>query len=209
MSVLNKGGSNAATVAAATSAALAASAAIRQQKNLPVNLDDFGRDLNLQKRMDMDRRAAARQRRRARSDSKRMSAAKNNVSYTKIEGESSTDESDDESEAYKSSRDLVLQTAEGIFSDAAQEYSQLSLVKERFEKWKRLYPGSYRDAYMSLSIPAIFSPYVRLELLKWDPLHEDVDFYDMRWSVSTYVALDDSCIFAHTCVLNSHLVDFS
>lgn len=182
MSVLNKGGSNAATVAAATSAALAASAAIRQQKNLPVKLDDFGRDLNLQKRMDMDRRAAARQRRRARSDSKRMSASKNNVSYTKIEGESSTDESDDESEAYKSSRDLLLQTAEGIFSDAAQEYSQLSLVKERFEKWKRLYPGSYRDAYMSLSIPAIFSPYVRLELLKWDPLHEDVDFYDMRWS---------------------------
>lgn len=181
MSVLKKGGSNAATVAAGTSAAVAASAAIRQQKNLPVKLDDFGRDLNLQKRMDMDRRAAARQRRRARSDSKRMSAAKNNVSYTKIEGESSTDESDDESKAYKSSRDLLLQTAEGIFSDAAQEYSQLSLVKERFEKWKRLYPGSYRDAYMSLSIPAIFSPYVRLELLKWDPLHEDVDFYDMRW----------------------------
>lgn len=181
MSVLKKGGSNAATVAAATSAAVAASAAIRQQKNLPVKLDDFGRDLNLQKRMDMDRRAAARQRRRARSDCKRMSAAKNNVSYTKIEGESSTDESDDESKAYKSSRDLLLQTAEGIFSDAAQEYSQLSLVKERFEKWKRLYPGSYRDAYMSLSIPAIFSPYVRLELLKWDPLHEDVDFYDMRW----------------------------
>lgn len=181
MSVLKKGGSNAATVAAATSAAVAASAAIRQQKNLPVKLDDFGRDLNLQKRMDMDRRAAARQRRRARSDSTRMSAAKNNVSYTKIEGESSTDESDDESKAYKSSRDLLLQTAEGIFSDAAQEYSQLSLVKERFEKWKRLYPGSYRDAYMSLSIPAIFSPYVRLELLKWDPLHEDVDFYDMRW----------------------------
>lgn len=181
MSVLKKGGSNAATVAAATSAAVAASAAIRQQKNLPVKLDDFGRDLNLQKRMDMDRRAAARQRRRARSDSKRMSAAKNNVSYTKIEGESSTDESDDESKAYKSSRDLLLQTAEGIFSDAAQEYSQLSLVKERLEKWKRLYPGSYRDAYMSLSIPAIFSPYVRLELLKWDPLHEDVDFYDMRW----------------------------
>lgn len=181
MSVLKKGGSNAATVAAATSAAVAASAAIRQQKNLPVKLDDFGRDLNLQKRMDMDRRAAARQRRRARSDSKRMSAAKNNVSYTKVEGESSTDESDDESKAYKSSRDLLLQTAEGIFSDAAQEYSQLSLVKERFEKWKRLYPGSYRDAYMSLSIPAIFSPYVRLELLKWDPLHEDVDFYDMRW----------------------------
>jgi hypothetical protein len=34
---------------------------------------------------------------------------------------------------------------------------------------------------MALSVPAIFSPYVRLELLKWDPLHEDVDFFDMKW----------------------------
>ena len=34
---------------------------------------------------------------------------------------------------------------------------------------------------MSLSAPAIMSPYVRLELLKWDPLHEDADFSEMKW----------------------------
>ncbi|KAL1196271.1 Transcriptional repressor ILP1 [Cardamine amara subsp. amara] len=34
---------------------------------------------------------------------------------------------------------------------------------------------------MYLDVPSIFSPYVRLELLKWDPLHQDVDFCDMKW----------------------------
>ncbi|KAL2930487.1 Transcriptional repressor ILP1 [Bienertia sinuspersici] len=176
LSVLGKGGGN-----VTTSAAQAAAAAIKQQHNFPVKLDEFGRDENLQKRMDMARRSDARQRRRARLDRKRMSNVGNDSSYLRMEGESSTDESDNEGGAYKSSRDLLLQTAEEVFSDAAEEYSQLSSVKERFERWKRLYSESYRDAYISMSIPSIFSPYVRLELLKWDPLHEDVDFYDMRW----------------------------
>ncbi|MCI72834.1 GC-rich sequence DNA-binding factor-like protein, partial [Trifolium medium] len=45
----------------------------------------------------------------------------------KVEGESSTDESDSESQAYQSQRDLVPQAADDIFSDASEEYSQLSL----------------------------------------------------------------------------------
>ncbi|KAL1223264.1 Transcriptional repressor ILP1 [Cardamine amara subsp. amara] len=40
---------------------------------------------------------------------------------------------------------------------------------------------TYPTAYMYLDVPSIFSPYVRLELLKWDPLHQDVDFCDMKW----------------------------
>lgn len=32
-------------------------------------------------------------------------------------------------------------------------------------------PGAYRDAYVSLSAPALFAPFVRMELLKWRPLH--------------------------------------
>lgn len=30
--------------------------------------------------------------------------------------------------------------------------------------------GAYRDAYMSLSAAAVFAPFVRLELLNWDPI---------------------------------------
>ncbi|XVF86181.1 hypothetical protein PTKIN_Ptkin18bG0019600 [Pterospermum kingtungense] len=181
MLVFSERGSSAAMIEVATNAAQAASAAVRGQVNLPVKLDEFGRDMNLQKRLDMERRAEARHRRKARFDSKRLSFVEIDSPYQKIEGESSTDESDSESTAYQSTRDMLLRTADEIFSDASEEYSQLSFVKEKFEKWKKDYSSSYRDAYMSLSIPAIFSPYVRLELLKWDPLHGDEDFSDMKW----------------------------
>ncbi|KAJ4976043.1 hypothetical protein NE237_001149 [Protea cynaroides] len=181
MAILNKGGDSTAMIAAATTAAQAASAAARERSNLPVQLDEFGRDVNLQKRMDMMRRAEARKHRKSRSESKRMPYVGDGSGYQHIEGESSTDESDSESTAYQSNRDLLLQTAGQIFSDASEEYSQLSVVKERLERWKKYYSSSYRDAYMSLSSPAIFSPYVRLELLKWDPLHHDADFNDMQW----------------------------
>ncbi|CAN7005129.1 unnamed protein product, partial [Brassica rapa subsp. trilocularis] len=145
MAVL-KQGSSTSEIAAATSAALAASASIRQQAQ-SVKLDELGRDENFQKRREAERRAAARQKRRARFENKHK----------------------------------ILQCADKVFSDASEEYSQLSRVKARFEKWKRDYSSTYRDAYMSLTVPSIFSPYVRLELLKWDPLHQEVDFFDMEW----------------------------
>ncbi|KAL3829857.1 hypothetical protein ACJIZ3_018659 [Penstemon smallii] len=161
-----KGGSSAAKVAAATVAAQAAFANASSSKSIPVELDEFGRDVNLQKRMDITRRAGARKQRRTKADSKRKLAMEIDNSFQQIEGELSTDESDSETTAYDSTRNQLLQVAEKIFSDAAEEYSQFSVVIERFEKWKKDYALSYRDAYMSLSIPAIFSPYVRLELLK-------------------------------------------
>ncbi|KAK8504521.1 hypothetical protein V6N13_093138 [Hibiscus sabdariffa] len=181
MLVFSERGSSAAMTEVATNAAQVASAAIREQANFPVKLDEYGRDINRQKRLDMERRAEARHRQKARFDSKRLSSMDIDSSYQKIEGESSTDESDSESTAYRSTRDMLLHTADEIFSDASEEYSQLSAVKQKFEKLKKDYSSSYRDAYMSLSIPAIFSPYVRLELLKWDPLHCDEDFSDMKW----------------------------
>ncbi|KAG2300773.1 hypothetical protein Bca4012_012495 [Brassica carinata] len=180
MAVLNKQGSSTSVIAAATSAALAAAASIRQQAQ-PVKLDELGRDENLQKRREAERRAAARQKRRARFENKRASAMDIDESSLKIEGESSTDESDSETSAYKDIRDKILMCADKVFSDASEEFSQLSMVKARFEKWKRDYSSTYRDAYMSLTVPSIFSPYVRLELLKWDPLHQNVDFFDMEW----------------------------
>ncbi|XP_077220232.1 GC-rich sequence DNA-binding factor-like protein [Tasmannia lanceolata] len=179
MPVLSRGGS-ASVVAAATTAAQAASAAAKERSQFPVQLDEFGRDVNQQKRMDLIRRAESRKLRKAQSESKRMSSI-GDSSYQRIEGESSTDESDSESSAYQSLRDELLQTAEQVFGDADDEYSKLSTVKERMEKWKKYYLSSYRDAYMSLSAPSIFSPYVRLELLKWDPLYEDADFNNMQW----------------------------
>ncbi|KAI5440224.1 hypothetical protein KIW84_025525, partial [Lathyrus oleraceus] len=195
MSVLSRKGDN---VEAARSAAQDAFAAVRKQRDLPVKLDEFGRDLNREKRMKMIVMAKARQRRRSKSfDSKKLASME--IDDHKVEGESSTDESDSESQAYQSQRDLVLQAADEIFSDASEEYSQLSLVKKRMEEWKREYSSSYNDAYISLSLPLVFSPYVRLELLRWDPLHKGLDFQDMKWYklLFTYGLPEDGKDFVH------------
>lgn len=177
MSVLSKKGDN---MEAAKSAAQDAFTSVRKQRDLPVKLDEFGRDINLEKRVKMKVRAEARQRKRSKAfDSNKLASME--VDDHKVEGESSTDESDSESQAYQSQRDLVLQAADEIFSDASEEYSQLSLVKKRMEEWKREYSSSYNDAYISLSLPLIFSPYVRLELLRWDPLQKGLDFQEMKW----------------------------
>ncbi|KAL2946661.1 hypothetical protein AAZX31_20G025800 [Glycine max] len=195
MSVLIKKGNN---MEAAKIAAQEAFAAVRKQRDLPVKLDEFGRDLNLEKRMNMKVRAEACQRKRS------LAFGYNKVTSMewddhKIEGESSTDESDSESQAYQSQSDLVLQAADEIFSDASEEYGQLSLVKSRMEEWKREYSSTYKDAYMSLSLPLIFSPYVRLELLRWDPLHKGVDFQEMKWYklLFTYGLPEDGKDFVH------------
>ncbi|CAA0818630.1 GC-rich sequence DNA-binding factor-like protein [Striga hermonthica] len=178
---LRKGGDNPEKLAAAIAASQASSVNAITAKNAPVELDEFGRDVNLQKRMDISRRVESRKKRREKADSKRKLAMERDSSFKQMEGELSTDESDSESTAYESTHSQLLEVAEKIFSDAAEEFAQFSVVVERFDRWKKDYALSYREAYMSLSVPAIFSPYVRLELLKWDPLHEDADFIDMKW----------------------------
>ncbi|KAL3501651.1 hypothetical protein ACH5RR_036100 [Cinchona calisaya] len=104
MSIFRKGGNSVAVIEAATRAAQAASAAARELKDLPVELDEFGRDVNMQKRMDLNRGAEARQHRKTKSDMKRLSSEEIDSSYQPVEGESSTDESDSESRSYQSNR---------------------------------------------------------------------------------------------------------
>ena len=65
---------------------------------------------------------------------------------------------------------LVLRLP-AVFRDADDEFGSLAAVKRRLEDWKARQPGAYRDAYMSVSAPALFAPFVRMELLKWRPLH--------------------------------------
>ena len=91
--------------------------------------------------MDIEKKAKARQHRETRFDLKRLSYMEVDSSDQKVEGELSTDESDNEKNvASQSTHDFLLWTVEEIFSDASsKEYSQLSVVKERFQTWKKKY----------------------------------------------------------------------
>lgn len=68
----------------------------------------------------------------------------------------------------------VLEAAGTTLNDVDEEYSDLVRVKARMEEWKARFPGAYRDSFFSATAPALFSPFVRLELLFWEPLFPEL-----------------------------------
>ena len=88
-------------------------------------------------------------------------------------GADTTDESDSEQAQYSRQRAEVLDTAASVFADADEEFGTLGAVKRRLEDWKRRQPEAYGAAYVSDSAPAIFAPFVRNELLAWDPIFQN------------------------------------
>jgi len=57
-----------------------------------------------------------------------------------------------------------------LFDDVVDDFSQLDLVRARFETWKKDYSDSYNEAFIALCLPKLFTPFVKLELVCWNPL---------------------------------------
>ena len=72
---------------------------------------------------------------------------------------------------YLKKRGEVLEVAPTVFADAAEEFASLEAVKAKLEGWKAAYAQDYQNAYVPESAPALFAPFVRLQLLQWDPLY--------------------------------------
>jgi len=71
---------------------------------------------------------------------------------------------------YKRRRLEVLDLAPTVFADTDEQYASLTAVKARLEGFKAEYPREYSQAYIGESAAALLAPYVRLELLQWEPL---------------------------------------
>jgi GC-rich sequence DNA-binding factor len=76
----------------------------------------------------------------------------------------------DAGQQYKRRRLEVLDLAPTVFADADEQYATLTAVKARLEGFKAQFPREYSQAYVGESAAALFAPYVRLELLHWEPL---------------------------------------
>lgn len=70
-----------------------------------------------------------------------------------------------------------------VFSDVVDDFSKLSSIKELFEGWKFNFSSSYEQAYISLCVPKVFAPFVRYQILRWNPLDPDCSeqLEDMLW----------------------------
>eukprot|EP00200_Dunaliella_tertiolecta_P007949 CAMPEP_0202376512 /NCGR_PEP_ID=MMETSP1127-20130417/6991_1 /ASSEMBLY_ACC=CAM_ASM_000462 /TAXON_ID=3047 /ORGANISM="Dunaliella tertiolecta, Strain CCMP1320" /LENGTH=980 /DNA_ID=CAMNT_0048974315 /DNA_START=38 /DNA_END=2981 /DNA_ORIENTATION=- len=174
MGVLGRGGAPPAAAAAAESALEEAEEALADAvfEDAPDEVDEFGRNVNIGKR----REAEARRRQR-RDAVKREQALLASVSAG---GPVAIDQRDeweleDEGQAarYTSRHKEIMEGGATVFADASDEFATLEAVKQRLEEFKLRYPRDYASIYMQMSTPALFAPYVRLQLLQWDPLYAD------------------------------------
>ena len=57
-----------------------------------------------------------------------------------------------------------------LFEDTIDEFQDIEIVMQKLEDWKLKYPQSYDNAFVSESLPKLFSPFIKLEMLHWNPL---------------------------------------
>ena len=64
----------------------------------------------------------------------------------------------------------ILNEENFLFEDTVEEFRDLEVVMQKLEAWKISYPQSYDNSFVSDNLPKLFSPFVRLEMLHWNPL---------------------------------------
>ncbi|CAH8560364.1 unnamed protein product [Schistosoma turkestanicum] len=96
----------------------------------------------------------------------------------------STDDEEPQAIIVKRSADIdaLLVDANALFEDVVEEFCELPLILERFIEWRNKYPESYQQAYISLCLPQLFSPIIRIQLIGWNPLSNHANpIEEMKW----------------------------
>ena len=88
--------------------------------------------------------------------------------------------------------DKVTKEKAALFEDVSSSFSSVKEILSRFELWKFGFSESYKDAYMGICIPKLLAPFVKLELLLWNPL--EVIFFQQNVSMlSSTLSLPVTC----------------
>ncbi|XP_037383610.1 intron Large complex component GCFC2 isoform X3 [Talpa occidentalis] len=87
------------------------------------------------------------------------------------EGMSSDDElsSADMIDFQKSQGD-ILQNHKKIFEDVHDDFCNIQNMLLKFQQWREKFPDSYYEAFISLCIPKLLNPLIRVQLIDWNPL---------------------------------------
>ena len=98
-----------------------------------------------------------------------------------------------------------IQTAsKTLFDDALEDFSDMDLIRSRFEDWKSQFGETYKEAYISLCVPKLVTPFVRLQLLTWNPLQVSIFQYlqSPKMQGLSHTHLDK------LCVILTHMIMF-
>jgi GC-rich sequence DNA-binding factor len=112
------------------------------------------------------------------------------------EGWSSDSESEEVKREFEKAEADVKDMCASVFEDVDEQYCTIPAIKEKFEKWKKEYSNSYKQAYISLCIPQLFSPFVRLQLLAREPLTAGLETMPWYTDLLAYGIGDSVCAFS-------------
>uniref|UniRef100_A0A452THV2 GC-rich sequence DNA-binding factor 2 n=1 Tax=Ursus maritimus TaxID=29073 RepID=A0A452THV2_URSMA len=102
------------------------------------------------------------------------------------EGTSSDDElsSADMNDFQKTQGD-ISQDRKKIFEDVHDDFCNIQHILLKFQQWREKYPDSYYEAFISLCIPKLLNPLIRVQLIDWNPLKFDaIGLKQMPWFTS-------------------------
>ncbi|XP_030883876.1 GC-rich sequence DNA-binding factor 2 isoform X2 [Leptonychotes weddellii] len=102
------------------------------------------------------------------------------------EGTSSDDElsSADMNDFQKTQGD-ISQDHKKIFEDVHDDFCNIQHILLKFQQWREKYPDSYYEAFISLWIPKLLNPLIRVQLIDWNPLKFDaIGLKQMPWFTS-------------------------
>ncbi|XP_053601027.1 PAX3- and PAX7-binding protein 1 [Plodia interpunctella] len=131
------------------------------------------------------RRCAEREgRRRARRLRRDAAAAAAGAAARHRDGDSSDDELPPaELQHYTQERETIRQLSRAVFADALAAWRGARGVCARVSRWRRREPALYADVSVASCLPALLAPYVRHQLILWNPLadEDNEDYERMDW----------------------------
>ncbi|KAI8430361.1 hypothetical protein MSG28_000655 [Choristoneura fumiferana] len=100
------------------------------------------------------------------------------------DGDSSDDElPPSEEHHYRQEKEAIRSLAAALWADALPAWRSARGVCARLARWRRRDPALYADAYVPDCLPKLLAPYVRHQLILWNPLadEDNEDYERMDW----------------------------
>ncbi|XP_062429185.1 intron Large complex component GCFC2 isoform X2 [Rhea pennata] len=82
---------------------------------------------------------------------------------------------------FQKSKDDILEASRKIFEDVRADFCDIRKILLKFQEWKEKFPDSYCDAYISLCLPKLLNPLIRVQLISWNPLENFTELEEMPW----------------------------
>ena len=118
------------------------------------------------------RRATEKENRRARRQRARVLA----LASRHIDGMSSDDEiTEQQNLIFRQAKEDIEKESRELFVDVEDDFSTLRGILTKLEDWRTIDPDTYNESYVSLCIPKMISPIIRLQIITWNPIMESAE----------------------------------